>query len=141
MKTLLILLILISGILISGCVQNPTKEVPVIKVNITFVEKEGVVQATEYSLTQGTVSYLDRPKKDEGPFPAIAARTMISKGKNSTIGSWEMLSYTGPGTYSFNIGFDEKTYPESNDTVHVSIYVVNTKGERIGVQINNIIWK
>lgn len=135
------ILLIFSGTLISGCIDNPMKEVPVVKVNITFAEKEGFVEAVEYDFSPGSVNFLNRPKRDEAPFPAIAARTMIAKGQNSSIGQWETLPYTGQGTYSFNIGFLEKKYPVPDDIVHISIYVVDIKGDRIGFFKNDIIWK
>lgn len=141
MKISIIVLPIIIGILISGCIDNPMKEVPIVKVNVTFIEKDGFVEAVGDNTTQGIVSYLKRPQREQAPFPAIAARTMITKGKNSSIGQWEVLPYTGPGIYSFNIGFVEEKYPVTNDSVHVSIYVVNEKGERIGFITKDIVWK
>ena len=141
MKISIILLILL-GAMFTGCVSNPIKEVPVVKVNITYQEKNGIVEAMNYTITQGKVAYIDRPRMTQAKsFPAIGARITIMKGKNSTIGPWEMVTYTGNGTYSFNIGFDETRYPSNNDTVHISIIVVDTKGERIGYVVDNIIWK
>ena len=141
MKSLIIILLFL-GIIISGCVENPTKEVPVVKVNITFEEKNGIVEAESYKLPPGTVSYLSRPRTTQADkFPAIGARTTILKGENSTIGPWEMVPYKGNGTYSFNIGFEENHYPVPNDTIHVSIMVVDKNGGRIGYVIENIKWK
>ncbi len=139
---LIIFLLVFSGLVISGCIENPAKQVPVVKVNITFVEKQGIVEAAKYTLTQGTVPYFNRPQSTQAEsFPAIGARTTIAKGINSTIGPWEMVQYMGNGTYSFNIGFDEKNYPAANDTVHISIIVVDKDGNRIGYVVDNIIWK
>ena len=141
MKLLLLLLIL-SGIMISGCIGNPTKQVPVVHVNITFVEKQGFAQVQNYKIIQGTVSYLGRPQKTQAEsFPAITARTMIVKEKDSIIGPWETLSYKGNGTYSFNIGFKDDNYPVPDDKIHISIMVVNKKGERIGYFIEDMIWE
>ncbi len=138
---LIVIFLFILGIIVSGCI-SPTKEVPVVKVNLTFVEKQGIVEAENYKLMQGTIDYINRPRRTQAEsFPAIGARATILKGKNSTMGPWEMTSYKGNGTYSFNIGFDEKHYPASNDTVHVSIYVLDKNGERIGAVIKDIIWK
>jgi len=130
------------GILISGCIANLAKQVPVVNVNITFVEEHGIVETKDYKLIQRTVNYLSRPRTTQAEsFPAITARTMIVKGINSTIGPWETLPYKGNGTYSFNLGFKEDNHPGINDTVHVSIMVVDTKGERIGYFVQNMIWK
>lgn len=141
MKIYIFFFILFTGIFISGCIDNPLKEVPVIEVNITFIEKDGIVVVENYSLDKGAVSYLNRPKKEWGTFPTIASRTVVSKGENRTIGPWENLPYTGPGTYSFNIGFDETSYPVKNDSVHISIYVIDKNGDRIGAEIRDIIWE
>ncbi len=146
MKIAVILLIL-SGIIISGCIGNPLSEVPVVKVNITFVEKQGKIDVENFTVEQGIVNYLRRPKNIQAEkLPSIGARTALIKGKNSTIGPWEMTSFNGTGTYAFNIGFDEKHYPQKNDTVHVSIYlgVINKttrKGETVGFVTRDIIWK
>lgn len=141
-KIIIISLILIyPGILISGCIDYPIREVPVIKVNITYLENQGVIEAPEYDFYPGTVNFLNRPRGNKAPFPAIAARTMISKGKNSTIGEWEMLPYTGPGIYSFDIGFLENKYPVPDDILHISVYVLNENGDRIGVITKDIVWK
>ncbi len=141
MKKMLIVLLILSGIIISGCVSNPFKQVPVVMVNITFAENaQGIAEVKNYTLTQGTVIYLNRPRKEVADsFPAIGARTIIPK--YSIIGPWEMVTYHGSGTYSFNIGFDEKHYPVTNDTVHVSIIVVNAKGQWIGNLEKIIKWK
>jgi hypothetical protein len=139
-KTFMILLIL--TVIFSGCINNPARQVPVVKVNITFVENQGIVVAQNYTLTQGTVAYLNRPRNTQAEsFPAIASRTMIAKGANSTIGPWEMVTYTGNGIYSFNIGFQDDHYPVSGDIVHISIIVVDKAGTRIGYVVENIVWK
>jgi hypothetical protein len=93
-------------------------------------------------LTQGTIAYISRPGHTQAEsFPAIAARMTIMKGKNSSIGPWEALPYKGSGIYSFNLGFNENQYPARNDLVHISIMVVDEKGERIGYVTEDIIWK
>lgn len=139
---LILALFFLSGIIISGCIGNPTKEVPVVHVNITLVEKNGNVEVENYKLTQGMVNYLSRPKATQAEsFPAITARTMIVKGMNSTIGPWETLPYKGNGTYSFNIGFKEDNYPVLDDKVHISIMiVVDTKGKQISYFAQDMIW-
>lgn len=137
----LVILLFLFGIVFSGCI-NPARQVPIVKVNITFVEKEGIAEAENYTLTQETISYISRPRSTVAEsFPAIAARATVLKGKNSSIGPWEMVPYKGGGTYSFNIGFKEEHYPEPDDKVHISIIVVDKKGERIGYVIENIIWR
>lgn len=139
---LILALFFLSGIIISGCIGNPTKQVPVVHVNITFVQKQGFAEVENYKITQDTVNYLGRPKTTQAEsFPAITARTMIVKGKNSVIGPWETLSYKGNGTYSFNIGFKDDNYPVPDDKVHISIMVVDKKGERIGYFIQDMIWE
>ncbi len=138
---LVVIIFFLLGIVVSGCVANPARQVPVVHVNISFVEKQSIVEVENYRLTQGKVNYLSRPRTTQAEsFPAIAARTMIVDGLNSTIGPWEMLSYNGSGTYTFNIGFLEDQYPLRNETVHVSIMVVDKKGERIGYFVQNIMW-
>ncbi len=140
MKLILVLLLL--GIIISGCIGNPVKQVPVIHVNITLVEKDGNVDVVNYKLNQEMVNYLARPKTTQPEsFPAITARTMIAKGKNSTIGPWEALPYKGNGDYSFNIGFKEDNYPVLNDKVNIFIYVWDKKGEVIGHFENDMVWE
>ncbi len=137
-----IILCLFVALMISGCMENPLKEVPVVMVNITFSEKDGTVIAENYDLKQASVNYLNRPTHTQAEsFPAISARTSLLKDKNSSIGPWEMIPFKGNGTYSFNIGFKENRYPAPNDTVHVSIIVVDEKGERIGYVIDNLVWK
>lgn len=142
MKRIFILLLL-SGTIISGCIGNPTKEVPVVHVNITLFEKDGIVEVGNYKLTQDSDNYLSRPRATQAAsFPAITARTMIVKGNNSSIGPWETLPYTGNGTYSFNIGFKEDNYPVLDDKVHISIMVVvDTKGKQISYFAQDMIWK
>ena len=136
-----IILLFLFGIMISGCI-NPAGQVPIVNVNITFIEKEGIAEAENSTLTQGTVKYIARPRSTAADtFPAIAARTTLMKGKNSSIGQWETLPYKGSGTYSFNLGFHENHYPAPDDMVHISIMVVDKKGERIGYVTENIIWK
>ncbi len=141
MKKIIIVLLILSGIIISGCIANPLRQVPVVKVNITFAEdKQGIAQVVNYTLTQGTVNYLSRPRQTVADsFPAIGSRMIIPK--YSSIGPWEMVPYKGSGTYSYNIGFDEKHYPVTNDTVHVSIIVVNANAGRIGNLEEIIKWK
>lgn len=136
-------LLILAGMIISGCAVNPLKQVPVVMVNITFAEdKQGIAEATNYTLTQGTVNYLQRPRNTiAASFPAIGSRAILLKGLNSTIGPWEMTPYKGSGTYTFNIGFDENHYPATNDTVHVAVIVVNARGERIGNLEDYIKWK
>lgn len=142
-KSIILLLssvLLLSSILpLSGCLGNPMKNVPVIDINITFVEDKGIVDATDYEFKQGEVNYFSRPMKEQAEFPAISARAMIVRGSNSSIGPWEMLPYSGPGTYSLKVGFEE--YPVPEDIIHISIYVVDKDGERIGVITDNLVWK
>jgi len=136
-----IILCLIFGIMLSGCIANPAKQVPVVNVSITLVEKQGIVEVENYRLSQGTVNYLSRPKATQAEsFPAITARTMITKGKNSTIGPWETLPYKGNGTYSFNIGFKEDNYPSLNDSVDIYIMIVDKNGGRIGYFTQDLTW-
>jgi hypothetical protein len=140
MKIFFIIFLLL-GIIISGCLSNPTKQVPVIHANITLVENQGIVEAENYRLIQGTVNYLNRPKSTQPEaFPAISARAVISKGKNSTIGPWENLAYKGNGTYSFDIGFEEE-YPAPGDKINIYIYVWDKNGGRIGYLTQDIIWQ
>lgn len=141
-----ILLLLLFGVILSGCVQNPLKQVPVMKVNITFVEKMGYVVPENYTITQGMVDYAARPKNTIAKsFPAIAGRTMVVKNNtNATMEStspWEAIEYNGNGTYLFNIGFDEEYYPDPKDYVHISIMVVNKTGKRIGYVVVDKIWE
>jgi len=139
---LILVLFFFAAIIISGCVENPAKQVPVVHVNITFVEKQGFAEVKSYKLTQDTVNYLSRPKTTQAEsFPAISARMMIVKGNNSTIGPWETLSYKGNGTYSFNIGFVNDNYPVLKDKVTIFIYVWDKKGERIGYFIQDMTWE
>lgn len=138
-KKVIILLIIATSILISGCINV---DVPIIKVNITFVEREGIVEADHYTLTPENISYIARPKKNYAEsFPAIAGRTTMFHGKDTVIGPWETLPYKGSGVYTFNLGFDERGYPKANDMVHVTIMVVDKNGDRIGYVIENIKWK
>ena len=109
------------------------------KLNVTFVEKDGIVEVADYELTQESVSYLARPVREHAPFPAISARTMIVNGKNSSIGPWEMLPYSGPGSYTMNLGFEAN--PVANDSIHVSVYVVDKDGERIGAFKDDLVWR
>lgn len=139
---LILVLFFIAGMIISGCIGNPAKQVPVVHVNITFMEKQGFAEVENHKITRDTVNYLARPRTTQAQsFPAITARTMIVKDKNSIIGPWETLPYKGNGTYSFNIGFRDDNYPLPDDKVHISIMVVDKKGERIGYFIEDMIWK
>ena len=136
------IILLLLGIIISGCLSNPFKQVQVVKVNVTFDEKQGIVESRDLSLVQGTVDYAGRPRRIYAEaFPTIAARAMVEKGKNSTIEPWENVPYKGSGVYAFNLGFKEGDEPLPNQTVHVSIIVLNEKGERIGYVIEDIVWK
>ena len=138
-KKVIILYIIVASILISGCINTET---PIIKVDITFIEAEGIVGADHYKLTPENVSYIARPKKIYAEsFPAIAGRTTIFDGKDTIIGPWETLPYKGSGAYTFNIGFDERRYPKINDMVHVTIMVVDKNGDRIGYVVEDIKWK
>lgn len=136
----IIVLLLILGIVISGCISNPLRQVPVVNVNVTFTEKQGYPVAETINLTQKTVDYAARPQTRQTFFPAIVGRTMVSKGKNSTVGEWEMKEYNGPGVYSFDIGFVEGHEPAFNDTVLVSIYIMDKKGETIFFGNQYILW-
>jgi hypothetical protein len=140
MKIFFIIFLLL-GIIISGCLSNPTKQVQVIHANITLVEKQGLVEVEDYRLIQGTVNYLNRPKSTQPEaFPAISARAVILKGENSTIGPWENLPYKGNGTYSFDIGFEE-VYPAAGDKINIYIYVWDKDGGRIGYLTQDIVWQ
>ncbi|NJD51804.1 MAG: hypothetical protein FIB07_02950 [Candidatus Methanoperedens sp.] len=144
MKTKIILLFLL-GIVASGCIENPLKQVPVLKVNISFVEKGDYVVPENLTFTQGMVDYAARPRNTIAQaFPAISGRTLVvrngTKASMNATGPWEVLPYKGNGTYTFNIGFDEEYYPQVNDSVHISIIVVDEKGRRIGYVVEDMIW-
>src|SRR3989304_5203182 len=113
-KFILMISIILFTIFLNGCV-NPAKDVPIIKVNVTYSEREGIVEADTYSFVQDNVSYINRPKKT--------------------------VAYKGDGSYSFDLGFHEGNYPEPGDQVHISIIVVDNKGERIGYIVADTIWK
>ena len=118
---------------------NPIREVPVIKVNIKFTERNGIAEADQYSFTQGTIGYLNRPRDTTArSFPAIAGRVTSLKGK---IGPWEAVPFNGTGNYSFNIGFSENNLPVHNDIISISAMVVDKDGQRIGYVRDNIMWK
>jgi len=141
MNKMLILLILFV-IIVSGCLSNPFKQVPVVKVNITYVETGGKVAVENLTVTQGTVDYAARPQVTQArSFPAIGARIVTSKGKNSSIGPWEMVLYKGNGTYSFNVGFKEGAEISNNDNVSVYIYLLDKKGDRLSLVTRDIVWK
>lgn len=142
----IIVLLLLLGIIVSGCIQNPLKQVPVVKVNITFMEKGGKFYPENYTMTQGTVDYAGRPRNTiVESFPAISARTMVlrnnTKGTSEATGPWETLPFKGNGTYNFNIGFDEKYYPNPGDLVHISVIVSDDKGRRVGYVVENKVWE
>lgn len=128
---------------ISGCI-NPIKNVPVIKVNIMFADNQstGIIDAKNYTLTPGTVMYINRPVKTQADnFPAIASRVMVTDNNHSVIGPWEMKTYNGSGVYTYNIGFPENYYPTNNSQIHVTIMVANQTGKLIGYVVENIKWK
>ena len=143
MKSKIVILFLI-GILVSGCITNPLKQVPVMKVSITLEEKGGHVEFINQSYTPAYVDNAARPMNTVvNSFPAIISRTVLvpqNDTKNSTIGQWETLGYNGNGTYSFKVGFPEGHYPQYNDTVFVSIMINDARGERIGFVAQNILW-
>jgi hypothetical protein len=143
MKSKIVILFLI-GILVSGCINNPFKQVPIVRVNITLAEKGGHVVAINQSFTPDFVDYGARPRSPVvKSFPAIVSRVVLVPKideKNSTIGQWETLGYNGNGTYSFKVGFLDGYYPQHNDTVFVTIMINGAKGERIGFVAKNIIW-
>ncbi len=140
----IIVFLLFLGIIISGCIENPLKQVPVVKVNLTLVEKGGLVVAENSTFTQGTVDYAGRPKNPISTFPAITGRTLVARNNtNATTESssnWESIPYKGNGTYLMDIGFNEKYYPDPGDSVHVSVMIVDEKGNRIGYVVNNMKW-
>lgn len=145
MRPIIVLLVLL-GIIVSGCLQNPTKQVPVVKVNITFTEKQGKFYPLNYTLTQGMVDYAARPMKTNvEKFPAISSRTMVVKnntnGTMQALSPWENLPFKGNGTYKFNIGFNEKYYPDKGDLVHISIIVSDEKAQRVGYVVENKVWE
>lgn len=139
---LLLMTSILIATLISGCI-NPMKQVPVLRVNITYTERQGIVDADRYSFTQDNVSYIDRPKKIQADsFPAIIGRiTMVTTDKNVVIGPWETLPYKGNGNYSFNLGFHDGNFPERGNAIHISIIVVDKSGQRIGYVVEDTKWK
>jgi hypothetical protein len=142
----IIVLLLLPGIIVSGCIENPLKQVPVVKVNVTFVEKEGTFYAQNYTLTQGTVDYAARPMKTNvEKFPAISARIIVyrnnTEGTIEGLGQWENLPFKGNGTYNFNIGINEKYYPDPGDYLGISIIVSDEKGKRVGYVGENRVWE
>ncbi len=142
MKLVVFLCVLsIVGILILG--GNMYKDVPVIKVNMSLVEmSDGVVDTQNHTLIQDSVNYINRPKKTKADsFPAVIGRTTLLKGKNSSIGPWESVSYNGPGSYIFNIGFREDRPPKPGDMVHITVMIVDKDGTKIGYLMENIEWK
>lgn len=141
MKKILILgLLLVAPMIISGCVN--VKQVPVIKVNITFAENESVAEVQNYTLTPGYINFFNRPKNVQAKsFPAIAGRATFLEGNHTVIGPWETLPYNGNGTYTFDIGFSESRYPNVNEMVHISIMVADKNGDRIGYFIKDIKWQ
>jgi hypothetical protein len=145
---LLVISILIPTFL-SGCV-NPMEKVPVMKINITYTERQGIAEPDSHSFTQDSVSYIDRPKRTQAQsFPAIIGRTTVikkvikndAKFNGTVIGPWESLPYKGNGSYSFYVGFYDGGYPESGDTIHVSVMVVDSTGQRIGYITEDETWK
>jgi hypothetical protein len=140
----IIIMLLLLGIIVSGCIDNPLKQVPVVKVNVTFVEKEGQFYPEHITIIQGTVDYAARPMKTNvQSFPAISARVLVVKNNNATmqaLGQWENLPFTGNGTYNFNIGFNEKNYPNPGDLLGISIIVSDKNGRRIGYVTENQVW-
>ena len=121
--------------------KGTNRDVPVIKVDMIVVEKEGIANIEKVTLTPGNVSYINRPNKIVADkFPAIAARVTFLRGANSVIGPWETLYYNGTGKYTFNIGFSEIHYPQINDNIHISIMIVDKVGNRIGYFVKDMVW-
>lgn len=145
MKATIIFLFLL-GIIVSGCIENPLKQVPVVKVNITFVEKAGYMDVENFTFTQKTVDYAARPRDTRAEtFPTISARTLMMKNNtNASVeanGPWANIPFKGQGTYSFTMGINEKFYPDPGDVVHISIIVVDEKGRRIGYLVRDMGWE
>lgn len=146
MKKIIMLLVFI-GIMISGCIENPLKEVPVVKVKVIIMEKEGNFVIDNFTAEQGTVNSINRPKRTQASsFPSIGTRALLTRGNKSTLGRWEMVPFNSAGTYSFNVGFLEENYPVTNDSIHLSIYLaginkVTGKGETIGYTTWDFVWK
>lgn len=143
MKSKIVILFLI-GILVSGCITNPLKQVPVMKVDITLAEKGGRVEFVNHSYTPAFVDYAARPQNTVvKSFPGMISRAVLvpqNDEKNSTIGQWETLGYEGNGTYSFKVGFVDGHYPQYNDTVFITIAIHAANGDRIGFAAQNIMW-
>jgi hypothetical protein len=148
-----IMILLVFSILIptslSGCI-NPMGVVPVMKIDINYTERQGIAESDSHSFTQDNVSYIDRPKRTQAQsFPAIIGRATVikkvidnnAKFNGTVIGPWEALPYKGNGSYSFYVGFYDGGYPESGDTVHISVMVVDNAGQRIGYITEDEIWK
>lgn len=116
--------------------------VPIVKVNVTFLEKGGIVQATNYSIVQGSVGYFNKPSKDvANNLPAIFGRVTLGIEKEASIGPWETLPYKGNGTYQLNLGFYRGRNPKVGMPVHISVLVADKNGERIGYLVSNMEWK
>ena len=140
-KILLLVLSILLPIFVSGCL-NPLQDVPVIKINMTFVDKQGIAEAENFAFAQGNVSYIDRPKRVQAEsFPAISARVTTRRGNETSIGPWEVIPYKGSGDYSLNIGFPKDYHPEIGDSLHISIIVIDKDGQRIGYVIKDTIWQ
>ncbi len=127
----------IAGILILG--SNMYKDVPVIKVSMSLVEKQdGTVEVQNYTLVQDNVNYINRPKRiNAKSFPAISGRIFVNK----RIGSWESISYNGTGNYTTSIAFPKDYVPKFGDPMHITIMVVDKDGTKIGYLTENIKWK
>lgn len=142
-KLLIIYVVAVVIILIflANTYKEINREMPVIKVDMIIVEKEGIANIENVTLTPGNVSYANRPNKTVAKrFPAIAARATFLKSANGVIGPWETLDYNGTGRYSFNIGFSDIHYPQINDKIHVSIMIVDKDGNRIGYFVKDTVW-
>lgn len=139
--TIFLSILLIFATFTSGCL-NTFQDVPVIKINIVFAEKQGIVEAEGYTFTQDNVSYVNRPKRVQAQsFPAISARVTTVRDNKTIIGPWEVIPYTGSSNYSLNIGFGENYHPMRGDPMHISIIVIDKDGQRIGYVIKDILWQ
>lgn len=137
----MILVLFIFAMLLISLGASTLFTVPVIKANVTFVEKDGIVQATNYSFVEGKVSYFNRPNKGVAEsLPAIFGRVTIGTGVKAVIGPWETLPYTGNGTYQLSFGFREGRTPTVDTPVHISILVADKDGERIGYLVSDMKW-
>jgi len=114
-----------------------SETVPIINVNLEVVVFENEPVVIDHFAEQSQTTKLKSPQTSLKSFPAVASHALVNQ---SYFSNWGIVEYDGTGVYNIQMGFEEGSYPKSNESITVITYIYDNEGKAELKEAFSFIW-